>query len=199
MTVVWLGLLLAMQSAAPPDPQQEYFKALSAMQAGDRAKAKAGLESVVKTKPDFAPARILLVSLELDAGRLPSAIRQLEAMSALPLADPEMIYQLGRAYQRVAAEASARLSTAKPNQARMHQFLAENYATQGKREEAMRSYRAALAADPKLAGSHLGIAILFMQGEQGAEAISELEEELKVAPESAVAKELKRRLEAQRR
>jgi predicted Zn-dependent protease len=117
----------------------------------------------------------------------------------MQITDPELIYQLGRAYQRVAADATTRLSTAKPNQARMHQLLAENYATQGKREEAMKSYRAALAADSKLAGSHLGIAILHMQADNAAEAITELSEELKISPESAVAQELKRRLEAQRR
>ena len=52
----------------------------------------------------------------------------------------------------------------------------------------------AAESDPKLAGSHLALAVLYMQTGNRTQALAELDLELAIAPQSSPAKALKARL-----
>ena len=109
--------------------------------------------------------------------------------------DAEYAYLLGSAYRNTSRWALVRMKEAAPASARVKQLEAEQLAATGDMGKATKRYQDAIAADPKLRGSHLGLAMLYARSGKRAEALSEIDEELKIAPESFVAKQIKRSLE----
>jgi Flp pilus assembly protein TadD len=85
-----------------------------------------------------------------------------------------------------------------PDSARVYQMLAENRMTQGRTGEAVRAYLKAAAADPRLPGIHLALAQIYVQEGKPDEARSEIERELAIVPENAMALAFKRKLEGAR-
>ena len=59
------------------------------------------LRGVLKAKPDLSDARYLLGKILLAQGAAAEAVEQLEAAARLAPEDPNIRYQLGRAYQKL--------------------------------------------------------------------------------------------------
>jgi len=70
-------------------------------------------------------------------------------------------------------------------------MLGEQYGVAGEREESVRAFRQAIAADPKLAGSHLALAVIYAQLGKRTEALAEIDQELAIAPQSAAARQVR--------
>ena len=83
-----------------------------------------------------------------------------------------------------------------PNAARLHQSLAQQYLAQNKYDLAIAEYNRAARVDPKLPEIHLGLALIYFEQKRLAEASREIELELKLAPESKKAAELKQKIDA---
>lgn len=155
--------------------------------------AAAEFREALRRNPNYAPSHFLLgVSLSA-AGQLPDAIPAFQDAARLAPNDPSYAFHLGRAYQKLAAAAVLRIVETNPNSARFWQLRGEAEAAQGRRPRAMEAFRKAIAADPAQDGSHLALAVLLLQEGKDAEALAELDLELAIAPDSAVATDLKRR------
>ena len=92
----------------------------------------------------------------------------------------------------------AEISRVAPDSARVYQMLGENRVEQGLKGEAVRAYLKAAAADPRLPGIHLALAQIYVQEGRPDEARAEIERELAIVPENAMALAFKRKLDSAR-
>jgi tetratricopeptide (TPR) repeat protein len=164
---------------------------------GRVAEAVTTLEGAVKLRPKERLPREQLARAYERAGRPSAAIEQYRAMRDLAPDDPESAYQLGRAYLRLSEWAMQRLRDVNPDSARIHQALGHNYRVQGRIDLAVREFERAAAVDPNLPEIHLALAQIHVQEKRWAAARDEIERELAIVPESAGARALKQRLEAE--
>ncbi len=156
------------------------------------------LEAAVNINPRQPAARLELARAHERAGNLSGAVEQFRQLRELAPRDPEYAYQLGRAYMKLSAWCIREIARIAPDSARVYQTLAENHVAQGRTSEAEQAYLKASAADPRLAGIHLALAQIYLQDGKPDEAQREIERELAIVPESAMALALKRKLERAR-
>jgi len=160
--------------------------------------AAAELEAAVKIDPREPSARLELARAYARAGNLTGAVEQFRQLRQQAPGDPEYAYQLGRAHMKLSAWCIAEINRVAPGSARVEQILAENRAAQGRTGEAIRAYLKAAAADPRLAGIHLALAQIYVQEGKPEEARAEIERELAIVPENAMALAFKRKLDSTR-
>jgi tetratricopeptide (TPR) repeat protein len=156
------------------------------------------LEAAVNINPREPAARLELARAHERAGNLSGAVEQFRQLRDLAPRNPEYAYQLGRAHMKLSAWCIREIARIAPDSARVYQTLAENRAAQGRTSEAEQAYLKASAADPQLAGIHLALAQIYLQDGKPDEAQREIERELAIVPENAMALALKRRLESAR-
>lgn len=156
------------------------------------------LEAAVKVDPRETAARLELARAYARAHNLSGAVEQFRQLRRQAPRDPEYAYQLGRSYMQLSAWCIGEITRVAPDSARVYQMLAENRVTQGRTGEAVRAYLKAAAADPRLPGIHLALAQIYVQEGRPDEARSEIERELAIVPENAMALAFKRKLEGAR-
>ena len=83
------------------------------------------------------------------------------------------------------------MRTLGPQSARFQQMLGEQFSVGGDSAKAVNAFSRAIQADPKLAGSHLALSILYLREGKRDQALAEIDKELEIAPESAVAKRVR--------
>jgi tetratricopeptide (TPR) repeat protein len=164
---------------------------------GRAAEATTVLEKVVKLVPREPLARQQLARAYERAGNRLAVVEQYRKLRELAPNDPETAYQLGRAYLALSEWSLEHLREVNPGSARLHQALGHNYRVQGKPEMAEQAFRRAAEADPTLPEVHLALAQLYVEQKRWAEARAEIERELALVPESAGARALRLRLEAE--
>lgn len=105
--------------------------------------------------------------------------------------DPEVLYVSARFLSQLANRTAQELAQRFPNSPQVGKLNAEALESRRMWDEAIEAYRKILAQDPKLPDIHFRIARILLDksssAETTAEAKKELEEELKVNPDSAVA------------
>lgn len=70
-------------------------------------------------------------------------------------------------------------------------MLGEQLSAAGDTEKAIAAFRRAVSADPKLSGPHLALSVVYLRMNKRDEALAEIDQELAIAPESAVAKQVR--------
>lgn len=181
--------------AAYPAPRVVMGGSLLAL--GRVAEAVTTLEAAVKLLPKERLAREQLARAYERAGRPSAAIEQYRAVRDLAPTDPESAYQLGRAYLRLSEWAMQRLRDVDPGSARIYQALGHNYRVQGRADLAVRAFERAAQADPTLPEIHLALAQIHVEQKNWASARVEIDRELAIVPESAGARALRLRIEAE--
>ena len=184
--------LLCAQSAN--DVRVLLKSATSAETAGDMPAAVREFEKVLHSDPpaDVAgQARLELLRIHQKSGDSWKAAEQLRELRKLTPGEPEYAYELGAVYQNLSKWAFERMQALAPQGARTEQMLGEQYSIAGEREKAIAAFRRAIAADPKLAGSHLALAMIYVQLGKRTDALSEIDQELGVAPQSAAARQVR--------
>ena len=164
---------------------------------GRVAEATAELERAMKLLPKERLVREQLARAYTRGGNPAAAIEQYRALREMAPEDPEYAHQLGRAYLRLSEWAMQRLREIDPGSARIYQALGHNYRVQGRADLAVRAFERAAQADPKLPEIHLALAQIHLEQKNLGEARKEIERELAIVPESAGARALKQRLEAE--
>jgi tetratricopeptide (TPR) repeat protein len=187
-----LALLLA--SIAPGFAQTALQAAIVAEKAGQTQSAIKQFHEILRASP--APeiagqARLELVRIHQRRGEWWESAEQLRELRKLAPHQAEYAYQLGVAYQNLSKWAFERMRTIAPTAARTEQMLGEQYSIGGETDKAIAAYRKAIAADPKLAGSHLALAVAYLRAGKRDDAKTEIDKELEIAPESAVAKQVR--------
>ena len=124
---------------------------------------------------------------QLELGKFPEAIQNLnDALKQHPN-DPELLYNLGRASGLLSKHAYDALESAYPDSARTHQSLAENYVALRQLPEAEREYQAAVRLRPDLPGLHLAMGEMYLLTPNLEKAESEFRAATKLEPGDAEA------------
>jgi tetratricopeptide (TPR) repeat protein len=187
----------AFEHALKRDPSIETAKGflpVSQAAGGDCAAATPGLDREFVANPDVKLRRILGLSLErcaIEANDEAKADAVTQKLLAAYPDDPDVLFTAGQLYGRLSSEVNLRLMKAAPNSPRTYQLMASVAAADGNWQGAIDSYRKALHLQPGLQGAHLQIAILTLMHSPDPnawhQAITDLNEELKVDPTSAEA------------
>ena len=167
---------------------------MAAGQAGKIDMAVKQFEAILRGNPPLeiaGQAHLELARIYQQRSDWWQAAAQWEALRKLAPNEPEYAYQLGLAYQYLSKWAFERMHSTAPQSARVQQMLGEQLAVMGKQEKAIAAFQRAAAADPKLQGSHLALAMIYMQSGKRDEALAELDRELQIAPESVAAKQMR--------
>ncbi len=159
--------------------------------------ARVQLEMAVKLLPGEPAARVQLAQALKRAGNWSGAVEQYRALRALAPREPEYAYQLGKAYLGLSEWCWRELRKVDPASARLQQALGHNYRVQSRTNLAVGAFERAARADPTLPEIHLALAQIYLEQKRWAEARQEIERELALVPESAGARALKQRLEAE--
>jgi tetratricopeptide (TPR) repeat protein len=124
---------------------------------------------------------------QLETGRLPEAVANLQAALAKQPNDPDLLYYLGRASGLLSKQITDALISAYPDSPRAHQALGENYFALRRLPEAEKEYREALRLRPDVPGVHLALGQVYAMGSQWAKAEEEFRAETRLQPGNAEA------------
>ncbi len=207
-TVAWTGLGVlqygAGQSRAadnslrhaldidPGDPRAALFLGLAEADLGQCNTATSRLNTAFATTPPgklqrlvgFALLHCAASSENANAG-LTTAVR----LRQLYPDDPDVLYESANLYTRLWTQAATELIAKHPDSYRVHQLAGEVYDAQGRLDQAIREYKAALAENSRLPQMHYRVGQIYLrQGGENADAMAmeEFQAELAVDPSSAV-------------
>ncbi|PYV56626.1 MAG: hypothetical protein DMG96_17965 [Acidobacteria bacterium] len=127
-----------------------------------------------------------------------NAVEQLQKLVSLVPDNTEYSYQLGKALTKLSGWSLRQIELQNPNSARLHQALGQEYAIQEKYDEALTAYQQAAQADSKLPEIHLGMALILLQLKRFDEALTQIDSELQLMPESKRAADIKARIEQEK-
>jgi len=99
-----------------------------------------------------------LIEIYSKSGDLEKAAVTVGVLRELEPTNVEIIYAAYRVYSDLADESKLSLSVVGPKSAQVHQMMAHELAREGKTDEAIANYRAALAINPALPGLHFELA-----------------------------------------
>lgn len=192
--VVTLAFAADAQQAVPQSSAALIQKGLGAEKAGHVDQAVEAFRELLRGAPTRAvagQARLELLRIFERRGNWWEAADQLRELRKLAPMEAEYAYQLGVVYRNLAKSAYEQLRAAGPDSGRFQQMLGEQLGASGDTEKAVAAFQRAIAADPKLAGSHLALSIIYLRMNKRAEALAEIGLELAVAPESAIARQVR--------
>jgi tetratricopeptide (TPR) repeat protein len=154
------------------------------------------LKRAVTLMPDQPLARLQLAKAYEASGNWMGAVEELQKLVDLAPGDAEYSYQLGEALTKLSGWSLREIARLNPDSARLHQALGQEYVIQERYDQALTAYQRAARSDPKLPEIHLGMALVLLELKRFDEALTEIELELQLVPESKVAAETKAKIEA---
>ena len=122
---------------------------------------------------------VSLVRFHMSAHSLNRVVGVVHELEQSAQADPEVLYLSYRAYSALAAESLDSLYKRWPDSARVHQVFAQAAVTQDDFPGAIKQYKLAIEADPKLPGIHYELGRTILTNSQDSAALSSAEQEFK--------------------
>jgi tetratricopeptide (TPR) repeat protein len=134
-----------------------------------------------------SPDKTALGIAQIQTGRLPEAVANLQAALAAHPNDPDLLYYLGRASGLLAKQSIDTLLAVYPDSARAHQAMAENYFVLRRMQDAEKEYREALRLRPGLPEAHLALGEVYAGAFQWDKAEEQFRLQAKLQPGNAEA------------
>jgi tetratricopeptide (TPR) repeat protein len=122
---------------------------------------------------------VSLVRFHMSTHSLSQVVGVIHELEQSAQADPEVLYVAYRAYSALAAESLNSLYKRWPESARVHQIFAQAAVTQDDFPGAIKQYKLAVEADPKLPGIHYELGRTILTNSQDSAALSAAEQEFK--------------------
>jgi Flp pilus assembly protein TadD len=124
------------------------------------------------------------------------AVQEFQELVQLAPEEPAYSYQLWRAWTKLSDWSYRKIVRLNPNSARVQQALGIEYAAQEKYDLALAAYQKAARSEPKLPEIHLAMALIWLELKKFDEAVSEIDLELQLVPESKAGTDIRARIEA---
>ncbi|MGA3089752.1 MAG: tetratricopeptide repeat protein [Terriglobales bacterium] len=124
---------------------------------------------------------------QIETGRLPEAVVNLQAALAARPNDPDILYYLGRASGLLAKQSIDTLVAAYPDSPRAHQAMGENYFVLRNMPDAEKEYREALRLRPDIPEVHLELGEVYAGAFNWPKAEEEFRSQVKLQPGNAEA------------
>jgi len=119
---------------------------------------------------------------QLETGRLPDAVTNLQAALAKSPNDPDLLYYFGRASGLLSKQSIDTLIAAYPDSARAHQAMAENYYVLRQMPQAEKEFQEAIRLRPDLPKVHLELGLVYATASQWPQAEEAFRAETKLQP-----------------
>ena len=190
-------LIIAVSVCCAQSQSSQVDAALATAKSGRTQVAIVQLQTIARDSTDknvALRARAELARLYQRQGDWWSAIDQLQVLRQSVPDDAEYLYQLGTVYNALSRAAFDRMQTHAPASARTQQLVAEQFAVIGENDRAIKALQDAIKSAPRLEGSHLALAMLYLRMGRRQDALPEVDRELAIAPQSAAALALKQSL-----
>lgn len=152
---------------------------------GSLEPARQNLAKAIAENSANADARLWMGLVEIERGDFHAAAGHLEIARKSKPKDPDLLFYLGRAYERLAAQTRDDLLAAAPDSARAHMAAAEFAAFNGRPKEAIEEYGKVLAIDPALPGVHAAIGEIHADANEFEKAEAAYRKELAISPQNA--------------
>ncbi|HJT01759.1 MAG TPA: tetratricopeptide repeat protein [Terriglobales bacterium] len=187
----------------PKKVMKEYQKGVEAERKKDVKGATEHLQKAMQTAPDFYPAHNELGRVYMGQSNFAAAEEQFQEAIKLNQTDPEAYLNLGNVYLLThhyeQALKSVQEGLERNPQSALGKFLLGSvYERLGKMREAEQALQETLQLDPRMAKAHLELVNVYLAGKNQPEAIAQLKQFLKAAPNDPLAprvKEVLKRLE----
>lgn len=124
---------------------------------------------------------------QIETGQLAEAVNNFGAALTERPEDPDLLYYLGHSSGLLSKKAIDTLLATRPDSARAHQALAENYFVLRQMPQAETEYKEALRIRPELPGLHLELGQVYANSAQWTKAEEEFRDETKLQPGNAEA------------
>jgi tetratricopeptide (TPR) repeat protein len=162
----------------------------------ENAEALHELKRAVTLMPEEPQAHLQLARAYEASNNRIAAVQEFQKLVELAPQEPEYSYQLGTAWAKLSGWSYGQITRINPNSARLHQALGQEYVIQEKYDLALAAYQQAARSDLKMPEIHLAMALIWLELKKFGEALSEVQLELKLVPESKAAVDAKARIEA---
>jgi Flp pilus assembly protein TadD len=163
---------------------------------GKNTEAVHELERATKLMPKEPQAYLQLAKAYEASDNWIAAVVEFQKLVELSPQEPEYRYQLGRAWTKLSGWSYQEIKHLNPDSARLQQALGQEYAIQEKYDFALAAYQRAAKKDPGLPEIHLATAVILLELKRFDEALTEIDLEQKLVPESKAASETRARIEA---
>jgi tetratricopeptide (TPR) repeat protein len=142
------------------------------------------LKSAARKAPERPDIWSWLATAEDSAGEIHEEVVTLHKALTVHSHDVDLLYQLGRAYERLGKDEAAALQRAAPGSSRAEQLLAESYALSSNWPTGIIHFQNALRASPGTLGPHVELGELLLRAGKVSAAAREFDEELRLDPPS---------------
>ena len=143
------------------------------------------LKRAIQQEPANKEAISWLSTALWDAGQTRSALDHLRKATHVFPNDTDILFLLGEAYQKAAAQELELVVARSVNVPLYHQVFGDTYSDMQVWDKAVRHYNAALVENARWKGAHLGLAKAYFQQSKLTEAEAEFRDELAIDPSSA--------------
>jgi tetratricopeptide (TPR) repeat protein len=161
---------------------------------GNSQEALSELRRAARLMPQEPAVHLELAKAYEFSGNWLEAVPERQRLASLAPDNAEYSYRLAKDLRELSAWCLQEIRRTKSDSARLHQALGQEYALQGKYEEALAAYEQAVRSDPTMPELHLGLALVLLQLKRFDEALQQIELELNLVPESKIAAETKARI-----
>jgi Tfp pilus assembly protein PilF len=170
----------------------------SLLATGKRQEALSELRWAARLMPQEPAVHLELAKAYESAGNWLEAVPERQKLGSLAPDNAEYSYRLGKDLAELSVWCLQEIRRTNPDSARLHQALGQEYALQGKYEQALAAYEQAAHSDPKMPELHLGLALMLLRLNRFDEALQQVKIELSLVPESKIAADTKARILAAR-
>ena len=180
----------------PKKAAKEYRKGVEAESKRDFKSAGEHLQKAIHVAPDFYPARNELGRVYMLQANFSGSEEQFRQVIKLNQTDPEAylnlgnVYLLTRHYEQALQSVQAGLQR-NPQSALGKFLLGSVYQRMGKLRDAEQALEETLQIDPKMAKAHLELVNVYMAQKNQPQAIAQLKQFLKAAPNDPLAPKVK--------
>jgi superkiller protein 3 len=154
---------------------------------GRNAEAVRELKRAATLVPQEPQAHLELGRAYEALGDWIAAVQEFQKLVELYPQEPEYSYQLSKAWTKLSDWSVRRIIALNPNSPRLDQGLGLELTAQGKYDQALATYQQAARSDPKMPEIHLAMALIWLEMKKFDQALSEINLELQLVPESKVA------------
>jgi Flp pilus assembly protein TadD len=160
------------------------------------AEAVRELKRAATLRPAEPKVHLQLAQAYQATGDRIGAVQEFQKLVQLAPEEPAYSYQLWRAWTQLSDWSYRRIIGLNPDSARVLQALGIEYAAQEKYDLALATYQKAARSDPKLPEVHLAMALILLEMKRFDEALSEIDLEMRLVPESKAGADAKARIQA---
>lgn len=161
-----------------------FFLGVDYCKLGEGAKAIFYLKAAAHEEPNRLDIWSWLATAQEMSGAIQAEVATVKRALDFQPQDPDLLYLLGQAYERLGKEEVVGLQKASPGSSRAEQLLAESYAASSDWPFAVIRFRNALAASPGRPGLHVELGEVLLRAGKLTRAAEEFDAELGVDPHS---------------